>query len=156
MNGKNRPSPALVIAVLALFISLSGTAVAAGVVPLAKRALSADKAKQADNARLLGGKGAAAIIAKAAQSPGPASSAAGLVSVKTAPWSLPPAGDNDFAVVCDAGQKAIAGGWEDPNGYSHSWDSRPTADGSGWRVYVSTGENAPAQQSGTLYAVCLR
>ena len=49
MNGRKRPSPALVIAVLALFVSLSGTAVAAGVVPLAKRALSADKAKQADN-----------------------------------------------------------------------------------------------------------
>ena len=46
MNGRKRPSPALVVAVLALFVSLSGTAVAAGVVPLAKRALSADNAKK--------------------------------------------------------------------------------------------------------------
>ena len=37
------PSPALVVALMALFISLGGTAVAAGIVPLAKRALVADK-----------------------------------------------------------------------------------------------------------------
>ena len=41
-----RPSPALVLAVVALFVALSGTAVAAGVVPLAKRALVADNAKK--------------------------------------------------------------------------------------------------------------
>jgi len=40
MTVRKRPSPALVVALLALFVSLSGTAVAAGVVPLAKRALS--------------------------------------------------------------------------------------------------------------------
>ena len=38
------PSPALVVAVLALFVSLSGTAVAAGVVPMAKKALFANNA----------------------------------------------------------------------------------------------------------------
>jgi hypothetical protein len=48
-----RPSPALVVAMLALLVSLSGTAVAAGVVPLAKRALTADNAKK------LGGQSAA-------------------------------------------------------------------------------------------------
>jgi Na+-transporting methylmalonyl-CoA/oxaloacetate decarboxylase gamma subunit len=62
MTVRKRPSPALVVALLALFISLSGTAVAAGVVPLAKRALSADKAKVADNARKLEGKTAAALL----------------------------------------------------------------------------------------------
>jgi len=46
MIRKRLPSPALVIAVLALFVALSGTAVAAGVVPLAKRALVADNAKK--------------------------------------------------------------------------------------------------------------
>ena len=52
MLGLKKPSPALVIALLALFISLSGTAVAAGIVPLAKRALTADKAKVATKAKL--------------------------------------------------------------------------------------------------------
>lgn len=156
MNGKKRPSPALVIAVLALFVSLSGTAVAAGVVPLAKRALSADKAKQADNAKKLEGQTTAAIVAKAAQTPGPASSAAGLVGVKTAAWSLGASGQTEFVVVCDAGQKAVGGGFDDPGGYAHPWDSRPTADGAGWRTIVTVGSNAPAQQTGTVYAVCLR
>ena len=61
MTVRKRPSPALVVALLALFVSLSGTAVAAGVVPLAKRALTADKAKVADNAKKLEGQTAAAI-----------------------------------------------------------------------------------------------
>ena len=45
MRKVQKPSPALVVAVIALFVSLSGTAVAAGVVPIAKRALVADNAK---------------------------------------------------------------------------------------------------------------
>jgi hypothetical protein len=44
------PSPALAVAVAALAVALGGTAVAAGVVPLAKRAYVADNAKK------LGGK----------------------------------------------------------------------------------------------------
>jgi hypothetical protein len=150
MNGRKLPSPALVIAVLALFVSLSGTAVAAGVVPLAKRALTADNAKK------VGGQSADAIAASAAQRPGPASSAAGLVTVKTAAWSLGASSINDFAVMCDAGQKAVGGGFEDPNGYAHAWDTRPTSDGGGWRTQVGVGPDAPGQQSGTVYAVCVR
>jgi hypothetical protein len=65
-----RPSPALVVAVLALFVALSGTAVASGVVPLAKRAFTADKAKMADKAKVantakkLGGLTAAQLAAR--------------------------------------------------------------------------------------------
>ena len=44
------PSPAMAVALAALFVALSGTAVAAGVPALAKRALVADNAKK------LGGK----------------------------------------------------------------------------------------------------
>jgi hypothetical protein len=40
------PSPATAIAVLALIVALTGTAYAANVVPLAKRALVADNAKK--------------------------------------------------------------------------------------------------------------
>ena len=150
MNSRKRPSPALVLAMLALFISLSGTAVAAGVVPLAKRALTADNAKK------LGGRTAEDIATSAAERPGPASSAAGLITVKTTPWSLGPSGYNDFAVMCDAGQKAVGGGFDDPNGYAHPWDSRPTGDGAGWRTYLEVAANAPGAQNGSLYAVCVR
>jgi hypothetical protein len=51
---------AIVIALAALFVALSGTAVAAGVVPLARRALIADNAKK------VGGQKPAQLLAKAA------------------------------------------------------------------------------------------
>lgn len=147
-----RPSPALVVAMVALFVALTGTAgaVVEAAVPLAKRALSADNAKK------LGGQTSQQLVQQAAQLPGPASSAAGLVTIKTATWSLGPMSNADFTVTCDSPQKAIAGGWDDPNGWAHAWDDRPTADGTGWRTYVTVGPNAPGAQSGSLYAICLR
>ncbi len=45
-----RVTPSLVIAMLALFVALSGTGIAQNIVPLAKRALTANKAKVATNA----------------------------------------------------------------------------------------------------------
>ena len=150
MRKVHKPSPALVVAVIALFVSLSGTAVAAGVVPLAKRALVADNAKK------LGGQTVDAIAASAASRPGPASSVAGLVTVKASPWSLAPDGENDFAVMCDSGQKAVGGGIVDQSGWAHAWDTGPTGDGNGWRMYLAVPQNATGQQSGNLYAVCVR
>ena len=154
MNGKRfkRPSPALAVATVALFVALGGTAgaVVNAAVPLAKRALSADNAKK------LGGQTSQQIAQQAAQLPGPASSAAGLVTVKTGTWSLTPDRYGDFTVTCDSPQKAVGGGWDDPQGWAHAWDDRPTADGSGWRVYVSLSENAPGTQTGGLYAVCIK
>lgn len=144
------PSPAMAVALAALFVALGGTAVAAGVVPLAQRAL------MAENAKKLGGQTSAALIASAAQQPGPASSSAGLVSIKTGTWSLGPDGEADLTVACDAGSKAVGGGWDDPRGYAHGWDSRPSADGSAWRIYLTISANAPSVQVGGLYAVCLK
>ena len=45
-----RPSPAMVIALAALFVALASPAWGAAIVPLAKRALTADKAKVAERA----------------------------------------------------------------------------------------------------------
>ncbi len=146
------PSPALVVALVALFVALSGTAFAVGnaVVPLAKRALVADNAKK------LNGQAPPALIAQAAQQPGPASSAASLIVVKTAPWTLNPRGEANFTATCDAGQKAIAGGWSDPGDWSSSYQSLPTADGAGWTVNIYTTSSAPGAQSGSVYAICLK
>ena len=146
-----RPSPALVVATIALFVALGGSAgaVVTAAVPLAKRALVADNAKK------VGGQTPAQIATAAATRPGPASTAAGLVSIKTGSWSLAGDGHSDFVISCDAGQKAIGGGWDDPGGWAHAWDDRPTPDGTGWRVYLTT-DSAPGTQSGGLYAVCLR
>ena len=62
----------------------------------------------------------------------------------------------EFTATCDAGQKAVAGGWEDPAGWGHPWDTRPTPDGSGWRTWVSVNSQAPGAQTGTVYAICLK
>lgn len=153
MLGKFRlPSPAMVVALIALFVALGGTAVAAS--PIVKRALLAD------NALKLSGKPLTAVVQQAAADgaklPGPASTAAGLVTTVTAPWSANPGQGSDFTVTCEAGQKAVGGGFEDPIGWAHPWDSRPTSDGSGWRLYVGVGRDAPGPQSGTLYAVCVK
>jgi len=151
-GSSRRSTAALVVAMLSLFVALSGTAgaVVSAAVPLAKRALVADNAKK------VGGQTPAQIAQQAAAQPGPASTAAGLVTVKTGTWSNNAGSGNDFTVACDSGQKAVGGGWDDPAGWSHSWDDRPTSDGGGWHVYVTTGDSAPGSQSGTLYAVCLR
>jgi hypothetical protein len=151
-GSSRRSTAALVVAMLSLFVALSGTAgaVVSAAVPLAKRALVADNAKK------VGGQTPAQIAQRAAAQPGPASTAAGLVTVKTGSWSNGAGSGNDFTVACDSGQKAVGGGWDDPAGWSHSWDDRPTSDGGGWHVYVTTGSDAPGSQSGGLYAVCLR
>jgi hypothetical protein len=138
MSRKRLPSPAMVIAVLALFVALGGTAVAAGVVPLAKRALVADNAKK------LGGLSPAALVA----------GIPGLVTVRTQAWSLNADGQSDFSVGCSAGEKAIAGGYDNPSGDALSIDNRPSADASTWKIFlVNVSTTKPA--SGSLYAVCL-
>lgn len=144
-----RVSPAMLVALLALFVALSGTAVAAGVVPLAKRALTADNAKK------LQGQSASQISTAAASLPGPASTVSPLISVKTLPWTLNPDQGSDFTVACDPGQKAISGGFDSPNGTGLGLDTRPGSDGASWKLYVAVlSSTTPA--SGTLYAVCVK
>ena len=136
------PSPALVIALVALFVALSGTAVAAGIVP---------HAKLADNSTKLQGKSASQV---AQMAPQPAS-LAGYITVKSAAFNLAADAENDFSATCDAGSKAIAGGYDNAVGGVFQFESRPTPDGSGWRIYLanfSTSEGV----TGTVYAVCLR
>jgi len=154
MNVKRfrRPSPALVVAMVALFVALGGTAgaVVTAAVPLAKRALVADNAKK------VGGQTTSQIVQQAAALPGPASSAAGLVTIKTGPWSLGPGAGADFTVTCDSGQKAVSGGWSDPGDYSSSYQSMPTSDGAGWTMNIWTSRFAPGPQSGAIYAICFK
>lgn len=148
----HRPSPAMVVAFMALFIALSGTAVAAGVVPLAKRALTADNAKK------LGGKTGAQITAQAAALPGPAVSAAGLVSVQPGTFSLAAATSTNpvsgtFSVACPAGSKAVSGGYSSQQDVD-SFDTIISSDGATWTVLLVNFDTAAA--SGNLYAVCVK
>jgi len=136
------PSPALVVALLALFVALSGTAVAAGIVP---------RARLADNATKLQGK-TPAQVAALAPAPG---SLAGYLTVKSASWTLAASASGDFSAACDPGQKAVGGGYDNPQGDALSFDTRPTPDGTGWRVFALNLSSTNGA-SGSVYAVCLR
>lgn len=141
MHGKLRlPSPAMVVACLALLVAMSGTAVAAS--PVVKRALFAD------NAGKLQGRNVAAIAAL----PGPASTASGLLSVKSAPDSLAADGSREFTIGCDAGKKIVSGGYS-TTGPVISFDSRPTSETT-WGIYLMNLSSSQVS-SLTLYAVCL-
>jgi hypothetical protein len=142
-------SPAMAVALIALFCSLTG--VAAGVslakaVPLAKRALLANNSKK------LQGKTAAQIVASAKLT-----SVSSFVTVKTGTWAMAlPNTFQGYTVTCDAGSKAIGGGWDQVNpatGGVGSLSSFPTSDDSGWTVWIW---NIGGVHNGNTYAVCLK
>ena len=157
------PSPGLVVAVVALLVALSGTAIAAqSVVPLAKRALTADKAKVATlalNSQKLGGQTSAALVSQAvtqaSAAPGPASTVpASLVVIKSAPiGSLPSLAVSSVQISCDAGQTAIGGGVSSDTGLTaiaESYPVNPTT----WKV--GAGNLGAATANATGYAICLK
>ena len=156
-----RPSPALVVAMVALFVALGGTAgaVVSAAVPLAKRALVADNAKK------LGGQTSAQIIASAsakgaqaalAQSPAgarPASTTAGLVVSKSQPGgSVPPGNIREVQIACDAGQTAIGGGMSS-DGAVAQFDSFP-ANSTTWTI--DFGNLGSGAANVTVYVICLK
>src|ERR671919_177740 len=128
-----RLSPAFVVAMIALFVALGGTAgaVAVQAVPLAKRALTADNAKK------LGGQTSAQIVSQAStkaaqqasQAPGPASTAAGLTVIKSQPAGQMPPGNtlSTFSISCDSGTKVVGGGMSS-DGAIVTFDSYPKND----------------------------
>lgn len=142
---KKLPAPATVLATLALLVSLTGTAVAAGAVPLAKKAIFAN------NAGKLQGKTAAQLVAM----PGPASSVGGLLSKVTVPFALAAQGEGDFAASCPAGAKVLSGGFTyNGNALVMSSDNRPTDDTT-WSIYLVNFSSSTAA-TGLITAVCVR
>ena len=139
-----RPSPALVVALLALFVALSGTAVAAGVVPLAKRALVADTRQELAEARRPH-RGAGRLARAAAQR----------LLQDGAPGRSPRATRADFKATCDAGEHVVSGGYDNPDGNALAADTHPSADGLSWVIYLQN--LSPSDDTaGNVYAVCLR
>ena len=196
-QARRRPSPALGVAMIALFVALGGTAgaVVTAAVPLAKRALVADKAKfattaktaataklalkaktattastaaVAQNANALGGQtsadivqaattaGVASALASTPAGPRPATTAAGLLSVKIAPATLGPGEENGFTVSCDVGQKALGGGFSS-NDLLLPLDSFPFNDGTGrsWHVYLVNLDDVSGATA-NVYATCVK
>ena len=154
---EKRPSAAFVVAMIAFFVAVGGTAGAAAMqaVPLAKRAL------MADNAKKLGGQTAAQIASQAAQAPGPASSAAGIVTVKTTAGISLPAADassNTFTVkavpaTCDAG-KILGATFSADGGTVIQVGARPVGD-STWMLNIGNVDTGgPANAA--VYATCIK
>ena len=156
-----RLSPALLIAMIALFVALGGTAgaVVTATVPLAKRAL------MADNAKKLGGQTPAQLTAQAAQralaqaseAAGPASTAAGIVTIKTQSFGSIPddRSVHPFRITCDAGQKVLSGGLYSSNNVISAYDSYP-ADASTWEFSISHNGSDPTPANVSVYAVCIK
>jgi hypothetical protein len=141
MKGRLRlPSPAMTIALIALFVALSGTAVAAGIVAKAKFALNSGKLQGQTAAQVAG-------------LPSPASSAASLLTTKTGSFSIDVNNGRNVTVTCDSGQKAISGGFTSQQLVLQG-DSAPSSDGASWQLFLANFDNAAA--SGTAYAVCLK
>jgi len=152
-----RPSPALVVAMAALFVALGGTAgaVVTAAVPLAKRALVADNSKKLNGFTANQIASAALQVAVKESPPGarPASSVAGLVDIKTVTASLAASGEGEFTVTCDSGQKVVGGGFSS-DGAVFDLDSYPASDGA-WKLYLANGSSS-AGANITLYATCVK
>ena len=158
MNGRLKlPCPAFAISGLALVVALSGTAVAAGIVANARHAIKADLAARALNADKVQGRTAVQIATAGAQAgaqlPGPASTAAGLLTVKTqSAAQIPAKSTATYSVACDSGAKIMAAGFASP-GPVRSFDSYPSSDTT-WTLELANDDTSPAVL--TLYATCLK
>jgi hypothetical protein len=153
---KKRPSVAFVVAMLALFVALGGTAgaVVTAAVPLAKRALVADNAKK------VGGQSAAQIVSAGAKAgatlaaQNPPSSAAALVTRKSSSASIGAGAGQSFSIACDAGQKVLGGGFSSDGPLIVAVASGPTDD-STWSLGLLNLDDSGGHNV-TLYATCLK
>ena len=152
-----RPSPALVVATVALFVALGGTAgaVVNAAVPLAKRALVADNAKKlgGQTSAQIAAAGAKAAVALSPAGPRPASTAAGLVTTKSGSGQIPAGGAQTFTVVCDAGQRVVGGGFSSDQ-VVLGFDSYPSNDTT-WTLFLGNLNDGAAANVST-YATCIR
>lgn len=138
---KRRLTPSMAVALIALFFALGGigTAATTAIVPLAKRALSADNAKKLERKSL----------GEVAGMPGPATA-----TTKTAALTLAPSQVGYFTISCDSGQAAISGG------YAYTGDVVVLAldthplDAVTWRIFLAN-TSTTTGVSVTLYVVCL-
>ena len=141
-----RPSPALVISVVALIAALAGTAVAADPVASTSAKVSKKQAKK------IAKKQAKKRINKTL--PIGASEFAA-IEEKSETFTIPGNSNEARTVSCDANQRVLSGGWR--------WNNAPTnlnlegqidhRDGEGWRA---GGHNRNAlPRDFTVYAYCL-
>jgi hypothetical protein len=140
-----KPTPEFVIAVLALFVALAGTAnaVVDAAVPLARRALVAENAKK------LNGQTARQV----ANILGPASTAVGVVSTRTKAILIAPGPGNTFTIDCNPNEKVIGGGYASNAAVLNLVLSHPVSERSWLMGFVNVDDKIATT---TLYAICIR
>jgi len=131
----------MVVALLALFFSLTGTAVGAAIVAKARFALNAGK---------LQGKTAAQVAAM----PSPAASARALVSVATREFFALPGEGTIEPVSCSAG-RAVGARWQLVRGGQAVPVSIEETSETTWRFEIRN-LRADGPASGTIYLICVR
>jgi hypothetical protein len=170
-----RPSAPLVISLIALFVALSGTAMATtgAVPPFAKKAGYATTAGVAKNSLKVNGQTAAQVAA----TPGPADtlngqtaaqiiaaaqaaggSIASRVHVRTTGWNEDQTDHNiDWFADCLPGETVVGGGWDETVGIAVFQFNRPTTHNgvNAWQVQTRINEDAGAPAHGSIYAVCV-
>jgi uncharacterized membrane protein YfbV (UPF0208 family) len=138
---KRRLTPSMAVALIALFFALGGigTAATTAIVPLAKRAFSADNAKKLERKNL----------GEIAAMPGPATA-----TTKTAALTLAPSQQGYFTIACDSGQAAISGGYSyTGNVVVLALDTHPL-DAVTWRIFLANTSTTTAVPV-ALYVICL-
>jgi hypothetical protein len=154
MSKLRLPNPAVVLASIALFVALTGGAIAAGQA-IPPRAKFADKAGVAANALKLNGKTAAQIVASV-PAPAPPASIASYASSVAVNYSLNPTAEQNVTAACPAGSKAMGGGFSNPSSaLVLSAGSSPTADGAGW-VEDLVNLSSSTAGAGQVFVTCLK
>lgn len=162
-----RPAPAMVIATVALFVALGGTAVAArslitsrdikngtirlvDIAPATKKALRGQIGPQGP-AGPTGAQGAQGRVGPTGPAGAPGAFAPSKISYVVAPTLIGPRGGTATA-SCPAGAKVVGGGYTStPSPGATIASSRATSDGSGWAV---TATNSGGPFSFSAVAVC--
>ena len=174
---RHRPSPAMVIALLALFIAMAGTGYAATQLPansvgpkqLKKNAVERVKIKNnaVNAAKVLDNSLRGADIKESSLAKVPsatladnathaaASAALDKAVYRAATTTAPAASDSTAATAtCDAGQHVIGGGVRLDNPAAGLIDdSYPDAGNTAWSAHVANGP--AAAQNFTVYAICI-
>jgi hypothetical protein len=155
----------MVVALVSLFVALGGTAVAQVLITTTQikdgTIRGKDVAAKTITAKnLIQGKGSGLDADKLdgqsseqlAAQPGPASTAVGLLTTRTANHNIGPGGMGDFVAQCAPGEKATGGG-SSSFGAVLTLDSRPNTESS-WASFVANVGDQPVAL--TVWVVCLR
>jgi hypothetical protein len=168
-----RPSPGLVIAVVALIVALGGSAVASSLINgkrIKNGTISASKLTKAARAQLKGsvgppgpaGPAGARGLTGAAGPPGPTGITA--VTVRTASVVVPNGSTGGTVAHCNAGERALGGGafFPETSGGTDIFETAPAVGSSeavagqtpdGWKAEARNGSGA-SDVTLTVYAVC--